>query len=85
MKTQQLGHNEQIVQDVWGNFCLECDCPNKPILQNYYLKNEEVIVLTCPECDFTIVVVEVEKLSSPTLREELPENDHTLIATHQKI
>lgn len=84
MKTQQLEHKEQIVQDVWGNSCLECDCSSKPILQNYYLKSEEVIVLTCPECDFTIVVVEVEKLNSSTLPEELPEKDNALIVTHQQ-
>ncbi|NHJ40752.1 MAG: hypothetical protein FK731_12035 [Asgard group archaeon] len=84
MKTQQLGHKEQIVQDVWGNSCLECDCTNKPIIQNYYLKSEEVIVLTCPICDFTIVVVEVEKLNSSTLQEELQEKNDTLIATHQQ-
>ncbi|NHJ47127.1 MAG: hypothetical protein FK733_04995 [Asgard group archaeon] len=84
MKTQQLGHNDQIVQDVWGDICLECDCAEKPAIHSYNLKTEQVIVLSCPVCDFTIVVVEVDKISSSNVHEELPEKDKTLLTAHQQ-
>jgi hypothetical protein len=83
MATQILGHLDNIIQDVWGNVCLECDCSDKPNVENYNLKTEEVIVLSCPNCDFTIVVVEVDKCSIPT-QGEPSEKDSPLIPTHQQ-
>ena len=53
----------------------------KPKLHLYKLKDEEVAILSCDACDFTIVVVEVDKLQSESLK-EIPENDKTIIATH---
>ena len=57
-------YEEQLILDVWGECCVECDC-------------EEVAILSCPECDFTIVVVELEKMAlketvKPALQEDAP-------------
>jgi hypothetical protein len=84
MKAQQLGYNDRIVQDVWGDYCLECDCAEKPAIQNYNLKTEQVAVLSCPACDFTIVVVEVDEISSSSVQEKITEKDKSVITAHQQ-
>jgi len=82
MLSQIHAHEAQLIQDVWGKSCIECDCLAKPKVHFYSLKDEQVGILTCPACDFTIVVVEVEKLQSNCYQEELLEKRDALIATH---
>jgi len=83
MMAQEEVQQERLILEVWGRFCLDCDCKNQPKIHKYWLKNEEVTVLCCPKCDFTIVVVEVDKLSNPELRDTIKEDDSkTIVATH---
>ena len=82
MMAQIHGHEEQLIHDVWGDSCLECEEICKPNIHLYHIKNEEIAVLTCPNCDFTIVVVEVDKLKSETIQKELERKEKTLFATH---
>jgi len=62
----------RLIDDIWGRSCIECNSLMKPRFHLYQIKNEEVAVLTCPACDFTIVVVELEKLPEKK-DEKLPE------------
>ncbi|MHA1306847.1 MAG: hypothetical protein ACTSQN_06085 [Candidatus Heimdallarchaeota archaeon] len=83
MMAQNEVQQERLIQEVWGRFCLDCDCKTQPKIHKYWLKNEEVTVLCCSKCYFTIVVVEVDKLSSPDLKDTFQEDDSkTIIATH---
>lgn len=82
MMAQIHGHEEQLIHDVWGDICLECDGTCKPKIHLYHIKKEEIAVLICPNCDFTIVIVEVDKLKSETIQKELEQKEKTLIATH---
>ncbi len=52
---------KQLEEEIWGDSCHECDFWGKPIITGYCLKNEEVYVVSCSECQATIVVIELEK------------------------
>ncbi|NHJ48778.1 MAG: hypothetical protein FK733_13420 [Asgard group archaeon] len=52
---------KQLENDLWGDRCHECDSWIRPKITCYHLKTEEAYVITCPECKFTIVVVDIEK------------------------
>jgi hypothetical protein len=71
MMSQIHGHQERLIHDVWGERCLECDCTHKPKVH------------LCPSCDFTIVVVEVEKLTDLSIADEIKKRTNSLVATHQ--
>ncbi len=85
MMSQLYGYEELLIQEVWGESCIECDNRTRPKIQFYHLKNEQVAVLNCPKCDFTIVVVEVDKLDSSALKETIENNSDALIATHTSL
>ncbi|NHK31347.1 MAG: hypothetical protein FK730_08350 [Asgard group archaeon] len=51
----------QLEDEIWGDYCPQCNFWGRPIIKGYQLKNEEVHVISCPECDSTIVVIELEK------------------------
>ncbi|HUT81149.1 MAG TPA: hypothetical protein VMZ29_08095 [Candidatus Bathyarchaeia archaeon] len=85
MITQLQGYEARLIQEVWGELCIECDCRARPNIQFYQLKNEQVAVLNCPKCDFTIVVVEVDKLNSSALKNDLENHSDALIATHSSL
>lgn len=79
-------YEERLTQEVWGRQCLECDSIMKPKFHLYPMKDEEVAILTCQSCDFTIVVVEVEKLSTEnTIEQELVQNENTIVATRKTL
>ncbi len=65
---------ERLIDDIWGRSCIECDSLMKPRVHLYRIKNEEIAVLTCPVCDFTIVVVEIEKLRPKEIETSSSEN-----------
>ncbi|MEA2070250.1 MAG: hypothetical protein U9O98_03075 [Asgard group archaeon] len=46
-------------QDIWTEKCLECNCKLQPDIKHYHFPKEEVFVLSCPKCDFTIVIVDM--------------------------
>ena len=75
-------YEERLIQEVWGEQCLECDSLMTPKIRMYHLKGEEVAVMNCPVCDFTIVVVEIEKLARSQIDQRILENDNTIVATH---
>ena len=75
----------KLIQDVWGESCLECDCTEMPNVHLYSLKKEDVAVLTCPTCDFTIVVVEIETLYRSDLKDQLNEDKNKIIATNSAV
>ena len=52
---------KQLEDEIWGDNCYECNFWGKPKITGYYLKKEEVYVISCSECDATIVVIELEK------------------------
>ena len=83
MMSQINGHQERLIHDVWGERCLECDCTHKPKVHLYHIKSEEIAVLNCSSCDFTIVVVEIEKLSDTSIADEIKKRQDSLVATHQ--
>ncbi|MBN1330642.1 MAG: hypothetical protein JXA54_14305 [Candidatus Heimdallarchaeota archaeon] len=85
MINQLHGYEERLIQEVWGELCIECDSRARPNISLYQLKSEQVIVLSCPKCDFTIVVVEVDKLVSHSLNDELKNNSDVLFATHSSL
>lgn len=52
---------KQLEDEIWGDNCYECNFCGKPKITGYCLKNEEVYIVSCSECDATIVVIELEK------------------------
>lgn len=82
MMAQTHIHEEKLIQDVWGDMCIECDAESNPRVHFYSLEKEDVAVLTCPECDFTIVVVEIDSLYKPNFQNKLNEDEDNIIATH---
>lgn len=82
MMAQIKRYEEHLIQDVWGDSCIECDAIDKPKIHFYHVKKEEIAVLSCPKCDFTIVVVEVDKLKSETTQKMLEQKERTIFATH---
>lgn len=85
MITQTQSQKGKLIQEVWGECCLECDCTETPKFHLYSLKKEDVAVLTCPFCDFTIVVVEIERLTKSDLEDQINENKKTIVATHSTL
>ena len=76
---------EKLIQEVWGECCLECDCSTVPNVHIYNLKKEDVAVITCPSCDFTIVVVEIEKLYKADLKDEINRDKNQIVATYNAL
>jgi hypothetical protein len=58
---------KQLEQELWGDSCPECNSWTKPEISCYQLKKDEAFIITCPECQFTIVVVDVEKHSAEVI------------------
>ncbi len=75
----------KLIREVWGESCLECDFTKIPNLHLYSLKKEDVAVLSCPSCDFTIVVVEIETLYKSNLKKHINEDNNEIITTHSAI
>ena len=76
---------EKLIQEVWGECCLESDFSTVPNVHIYNLKKEDVAVLTCPSCDFTIVVVEIEKLYKTDLKDEINKSNNQIVATYNTL
>ncbi|MFW9921663.1 MAG: hypothetical protein ACFFDW_00040 [Candidatus Thorarchaeota archaeon] len=74
--------NEKLIEEIWGEHCIECDTTEKPQMQFFSLKTEEIAVLSCSKCDFTIVVVDMDKLTDEKLSEELNDQNNSIIATY---
>ncbi len=85
MMAEIIEQQERLIQDIWGDQCIECDCEEKPIIHFYSIKSEDIAILCCPNCEFTIVVVEIDKLQSDVLKSELEENTRKIIATHSAL
>ena len=81
MMAQTHIQKDKLIRDVWGTCCLECDCKKIPEVHMYKLKSEDVAVITCPECDFTIVVIELDNLYREDLKEEISD-ESSIIATY---
>jgi transcription elongation factor Elf1 len=73
---------KRLIQDIWGSHCLECDSQKSPLLTVRQLKQEKITMITCPDCDFTIVVVDINELDSPIIQDKIRQCDKKLIATH---
>ena len=82
MRSQIFSPEEILVHDVWGERCIECDSKEKPIVTIYYIKNEEIAVLNCSKCEFTIVVVEIDKLQNNSFQDKVKNNKKAIVATH---
>lgn len=82
MISQPKLQNEKLIEEIWGEHCIECDSTQKPILQFFNLKTEEIAVLSCSQCDFTIVVVDMDKLNDEQLSEELNDRNNSIVATY---
>ena len=52
---------KEIIEDVWGNCCLECGLRKEPTIRSYHFETEDVVIISCPACEFTIVVVNLEQ------------------------
>ena len=74
--------DKKLIEEVWGDCCLECDCKDLPNLRYYKLKNEDIAILACSKCDFTIVVVELDRLYDKELEEDLESPKNSLLATY---
>ena len=85
MMAQTHFQKEKLIQDVWGVCCMECDSTKTPDVHVYNLKKEDVAVITCPSCGFTIVVVEIEKLYKNDLKEELKEDSNQIVTTYNAL
>lgn len=81
MIAQTQIHKDKLIQDVWGTCCLECDCKKTPEVHMYKLKSEDVAVITCPDCDFTIVVIELDNLYRGDLKEQIKDKN-SIVATY---
>ena len=73
---------DKLIREVWGDCCIECDCKKSPAVHLYKLKNEDVAVITCPKCDFTIVVIEIENLYKENLKDEINDQENTIVTTY---
>ena len=82
MMAQTHIYEEKIIQEVWGDMCIECDSSSTPRVHFYSFQKEDVAVLTCPDCDFTIVVIEIDSLYKPNFQNKINEDENDLIATH---
>ena len=78
-------YKNQLIRDIWGDRCIDCESTSPPKVDQYFLKNEEVMVLSCSKCDFTIVVVEVDRLANNSYNDLSDENDTLLITAKNKI
>lgn len=82
MIAQTQIQKDKLIREVWGDCCIECDYKKSPVVHLYKLKSEDVAVITCPKCDFTIVVIEIENLYKETLKDEINDQENTIVTTY---
>ncbi|MBD3191667.1 MAG: hypothetical protein GF308_13550 [Candidatus Heimdallarchaeota archaeon] len=62
MLIHQSKKRQDFLEDIWGSYCPECDSRHPPNLKTFSSEKEDIIILDCPDCGFTIVIVELEKM-----------------------
>lgn len=62
MLIHQSKKKQKFLEDIWGSSCPECGANCSANLQLFSSEKEDIIILDCPVCEFTIVVVELEKM-----------------------